>query len=289
MKQETHFSGILRQGEKGPFLEGPYEEHFLEGRTIWKGYLQHWLDQPVHARDLSQKDYDTGEPILILWPQEVPEPEPFVELYYNERLVKYPASTFGHIAINVNGEIFNFSHLLNENEVLDRAEYFYRPALGEFAPSPTTGTFEIREDGRVYYDKFGRRFMRSIHVLKVVGMDTEKLSTYYHNQLAAIHTYPKDPAQPEKFQGFSFFNRSCATIIRDGLREYGIRQVSGVLPRDFFISAARALIQEQDKQDFRIKLYKLAQLKVREAPYSKVTPLLNPMNWLKLRLLPSMD
>ncbi len=289
MSRKEQFSGILRQEDHGTYLEGSDGERLLEGVTVWKGYLQHWLNQPVHARFLPQRDYETGDPILILWPQEPPEPEPFVELYYNERLVKYPASTFGHIAINVNGEIFNFSHLLNENEILDLAEYFYRPALGEFAPSPTTGTFEIREDGRAYYDKFGRRFMRSIHVLRVLGMDTEKLAAYYHDQLEAIHAYPKEPERPEKFQGFSFFNRSCATIIRDGLREYGIKHVSGVLPRDFFISAARALIQEQDKQGFRIKLYKLAQLKVPEAPYSKVTPLLNPMNWLKLRLLPSLD
>ncbi|MFQ6612878.1 MAG: hypothetical protein ACE5D2_07225 [Fidelibacterota bacterium] len=288
MSESEQYSGILRQGDQGPYLEGPGGECLLSGVTIWEGYLTHWLDQPVHARYLPQRDYESNEPILILWPDEPAEPEPFVELYYNERLVKYPASTFGHIAINVNGEIFNYSHLLNENEILDLAEYLYRPALGEFAPSPTTGTFELRDDGRVYYDKFGRRFMRTIHVLKITGLEVDKLAAYYHRQLEAIHSYPRNPRRPEKFQGFNFLNRSCSTIIRDGLRHYGFNHVSGVLPRDFFISAAHTLFQEQKKQGFRIKLYKLTQLKVPEAPYSKVTPLMNPLNWFKLHQLPEL-
>ena len=73
-------------------------------------------------------------------------------------MIKYPASTFGHNAINVNGEFFNFSHLINENESMDEAEYMYRPALGEFAPSPTTGKFEILEDGTWHINKILGRY-----------------------------------------------------------------------------------------------------------------------------------
>ena len=43
------------------------------------------------------------------------------------------------MAVNVNGAIFNFSHKINENEVMRNEEYFFRPALGEFAPHPVTG------------------------------------------------------------------------------------------------------------------------------------------------------
>ena len=43
--------------------------------------------------------------------------------------------------------MINYSHLRmsGQNESMDEAEYMYRPALGEFAPSPTTGKFEILE------------------------------------------------------------------------------------------------------------------------------------------------
>ena len=99
----------------------------------------------------------------------------FLNLYYNERLVKYTASSLGHNAINIGGDIFNFSHLMNENEIMEKEEYFYRPALGEFAPSPNNGLFEILEDGRVFYDKFGRNFMRTIHRIRIFGLDTEKI------------------------------------------------------------------------------------------------------------------
>ena len=48
---------------------------------------------------------------------------------------------------------------MNENEVITPEENFYRPALGEFAPSPTTGRFALDENSRNYYDKFGRNLL----------------------------------------------------------------------------------------------------------------------------------
>ena len=86
---------------------------FFEGRLIWDGYLTHWLGRNVCARELSQMDYKTSQPIILIWPDEPTSEEPIVDFYYNERLIKYPASLFGHNAINVNGHIYNFSHLLN--------------------------------------------------------------------------------------------------------------------------------------------------------------------------------
>ncbi|MFH1853561.1 MAG: hypothetical protein ABIA75_14590 [Candidatus Neomarinimicrobiota bacterium] len=278
--------GRLVQDDAQAFVEdGQGRRHFTD-ELIWDGYLRHWSGQAVCARYLPQTDYDTGRPIIIMWPAEAPAAEPIVELYYNERLVKYPASTFGHVAINVAGEIFNFSHLINENEAMSPEEYFYRPALGEFAPSPGNGKFEILENGRAYYDKFGRNFMRTIHVTRVTGIDTVRLAAIFHNELAVIHNTPVNPRQPEKYRDFNFFTRSCGTIIRDGLRQYGFSGISGFLPRDLLVSATAALLRSQAQGLVRVRRYRMPQLRVPEAPPSALSPLFNPRNRWRLRNFP---
>ncbi|NOZ03542.1 MAG: hypothetical protein GXO92_02915 [FCB group bacterium] len=276
------YKGILTvEGEKS-YLLGPNGEHFLEEDRIWEGYLKHWSGKPVLARRIPQRDYETGKRIVIMWPDD-PFPErPFMELYYNERLVKYWASAFGHTAINICGEIFNFSHLANENEAMTKEEYFYRPALGEFAPSPTTGKFVELENGRPYYDKFGRNFMRTIHVVHVEGIDTDRLKAFYHAELDRIKNTPPDPKRPEKYADFNFFTRSCATIIRDGLNALGYEQIKGFFPRDLFVSAAYAL--QQDPK-LKVSIFRMPQLTVPEAPPSAMTPLMNVKNRIKVRQL----
>ena len=159
LAMEETVTGVLTVENKKAFLKGASGQNYLKDEHIWDGYVAHWKDQTVHARRLPQKDYDTGKPIYILWLEEEKKSVPFFELYYNERLVKYSASTLGHNSINIGGDIFNFSHLVNENEVITSEENFYRPALGEFAPSPTTGRFALNENGRNYYDKFGRNLL----------------------------------------------------------------------------------------------------------------------------------
>ena len=282
------YKGKLRWADGASFIETDEGERFLEENRIWNGYLHHWVNQNVCARKLPQQDYETGEPIIIMWPDLPPSENPYVEIYYNERLIKYPASTFGHNAINVNGEFFNFSHLINENESMDEAEYMYRPALGEFAPSPTTGKFEILEDGTAYYDKFGRNFMRGIHVIRLEGIDADCLSGIYHNELKTIHATTPHPDYPEKYKDFSFYKRSCTTLIRDGLRQYGFKKITGFLPRDFFISAAMSLMKAQKEMDLTVQLYNRPQLKVPEAPFSKNSFPMNPMNWIRLKKLQGM-
>lgn len=262
---------------------------YLENDRIWEGYLTHWLGRQVCARRLPQRDYASEAPIVIVWPQEPLAVVPFVELYYNERLVKYWASTFGHNAINVDGEIFNFSHLLNENEIMTWEEYFYRPPLGEFAPSPNSGKFEVLADGRVYYDKFGRNFMRTIHVLRIEGLDTQRMGAIFHRHLERIRAAPVNPRKPEHYSGFNFFTSSCTTIIRDGLRSYGFKAVAGLFPRDLFVSAATAVLHTKEAQNLTVQLYKMPQLKVPEGPYSQVTPLLNPRNHFRNRRLPAFN
>jgi len=92
------------------------------------------------------------------------------------------------------------------------------------------------EDGKAYYDKFGRQFMRTIHVIRILGMDIGKLSHIYDNELETIHQTPVDPKAPAKYKDFNFFNRSCSTIIRDGLIAYGFKDICGILPRDLFVN-----------------------------------------------------
>lgn len=280
---EKTIRGILRHSDSETFVEGSDGEKYYKDRIIWDGYLSHWKDKRVFARELSQKDYMREEPIIIMWPDDPDPANPVVDLYYNERLVKYRTSTFGHNAISVNGEIFNFSHLLNENEVITSEEYFYRPALGEFAPSPESGMFELDVDGRDYYDKFGRNFMRTIHVLRLTGIDTDKLAGIYHRELKTIHSTPTDPKHPEKYRDFKFWNRSCATIIRDGLIEYGIDNISGFLPRDFFVSTLYGALMSKEKLGISVELFTMSQLNVPEASPSAMTPLLNPLNKNKLK------
>ena len=95
-------------------------------------------------------------------------------------------------------------YLMNENEVITPEEYFYRPALGEFAPSPTTGRFALNENGRNYFDKFGRIFMRTIHVLRVEGIDEASLSNIFNEELKVIHNTEPHPKSPEKYKDFNF-------------------------------------------------------------------------------------
>ena len=261
--------------ENGQSLIASANNNYFEDRLIWQGYLTHWLGQKVVARELPQLDYDSGQPIIILWPDEPTPEEPCVDFYYNERLVKYPASLFGHNAININGNIYNFSHLLNENETMTPEEYFYRPALGEFAPSPVNGKFDILADGTAYYDKFGRNFMRTVHVLRIRGMDTKRLSSILDEELEIIHNIPINPKKPEKYADFSIFSRSCSTIIRDGFRKYGLKNITGILPRDLFVSTIYNVYKQRQDMGINLELYSMPQLKVPEAPYSVMTPVIN--------------
>ncbi|HRV44511.1 MAG TPA: hypothetical protein P5208_04345, partial [Smithellaceae bacterium] len=125
------YRGVLTKTGERSFLAGENGSRHLEGEKIWSGYLAHWSGKKVCARRLPQIDYETGRPIILVWP-EAPVPDiSRVEIYFNERLVKYPLSFLGHLAVQVNGKVFNFSHWMNENEAMSPEEYFFRPALGE--------------------------------------------------------------------------------------------------------------------------------------------------------------
>lgn len=284
-QQQRMYTGILTQGSGKTFLVDSNGRRHLENEKLWTGYAAHWLGLKVNARYLPQVDYETGRKIAILWPFGEPSKQDYVEIYYNERLVKYPFSLMGHLAVNINGAIYNYSHLMNENEALTREEYFYRPALGEFAPHPATGKFNVRDKNRPYYDMFGRNFMRTVHVLRIEGLDTGRLDNYFSNVLQEIHQAP-DQKRPEKYRDFSLVKKSCVTIIRDGLRQYGFREIKGIFPRDLFINAAYYFLKLNGCDGMLVELYRMPQLKVAEAPHSAPTFIMNPVNRLLIRKLP---
>jgi hypothetical protein len=273
--------GVLTQQKEKTFLLGLDGEHHLKTDYIWPGYVPHWLGKPVCARYLTQRDYERGEPIVLIWPDVQTGDTDYVDLYYNERLTHYPVSIFGHNAINVNGEVFNFSHLLIENEATNLEDYLYRPPLGEFAPHPKQGIRNVEDMERPYYDMFGRLFMRTIHVLRIQGLNTEQVSSIYHKELNKILNTPRNPKCPEKYRDFNIFTRSCTTIIRDGLRECGFRKISGIMPRDFFVNAAYHFLNAEKEGALRLKRFTMKQLKVAEAPHSRTTPLFNPTNRIR--------
>lgn len=283
--EDIIYKGTFKVTGAHAFLSEDDRTRYLEGETIWSGYLSHWSGLKVCARRLTQKDYETGRPIIIMWPDEPAPQEPFVELYFNERLVKYPVSFLGHLAVNVNGEIFNFSHLINENEVMKPEEYFYRPAMGEFAPHPVSGRANLDDPQKPYYDKFGRLFMRTIHVLRITGLDTQKFSQTFHDELEMIHNAPPDPKKPGHYINFNIFTNSCSTIIRDGFQKLGFRKIRGIFPRDLFVNVAYHFLKQTEYPRIKASRFTLNQFHVPEAAPSAMPPLLNPFNRIKNRIL----
>lgn len=283
MRQSKNIvKGILTKESEQRFIRTEEGREVFKNMKIWDGYLIHWEGQQVYGRALEKTDYDSGKPIVIIWPATHQSEDSFLELYFNERLVKYYASTFGHIAVNLDGKIFNFSHKLNENEVISKEEYFYRPALGEFAPSPDTGKYEIKKDGRVFYDKFGRNFMRTIHVIRVEGLNTTVLMEILLEELRRIREAPPNTKDPGKYSEFNFFTNSCATIIRDSLNRYGFDTIKGIFPKDLFISAAYLF---QKKTKYNVRVFRMHQLLVPEAPPSAGTPVMNIRNLIREKKL----
>ncbi len=272
----------MREENGVSWIAGDDGEEYFRGGRIWSGYLKHWCGRRIHARLLDKCEYESGKPIILIWPAEEKKQGDFFELYYNERLVKYPASICGHNAINVSGKIYNFSHLINENEIITPEEYFYRPALGEFAPSPVTGRFDISDPLHPYYDKFGRIFMRAIHVLRVDDIDAERLTSILMNKVDHIVNLTPDPAKPQKNPEFHWYKKNCTTNIADALSEYGLN-ISGIFPRDLFVSACYSCLKEYEKE--KVQIFTMPQLFVDEAPRGRITPMINPVNYIKAVLL----
>ncbi len=285
-------SGILGRNDGADYVDIDDGSRVPMPEGIWEGYIIHWLGQRVRVHRLPQCDYLTGARILLLAPDE-PEPsKPYVELYYNESLPGYVSSMLGHFAINVDGRIFSFSETLNENEEMSEDEFFYRPALGEFSGHPDNLSFNVDDPKRPFYDKFGRRFMRTIHALRIEGLETERLTNKLRTELRTIHETPADLSRPYKNRHFHYIHRSCTSIVRDALRDSGLQEVSGIVPRELFLSSAYHVTRSHQSSFLKVQARLMGQLKVPEQPYSRSNPVLNPVNRLRLpqlRRIPGMQ
>jgi hypothetical protein len=265
---ETIAGRLISKAGETYILTQNGEKKFTQA-AIWHGYLQHFQNQRVLGRLLPQTDYETGRPIALLWPETKKESELFLEIYFNERLPNYLGSIFGHSAININGQIFNFAHKLNENEVLTWEEYFFRPAMGEFAPGPN-GKYDISNPHRPYYDKFGRRFMRTVVSLRVTGIkNTSFLLKYFHASMKKIKTQTVKAHAPDINHYFNLAFYNCVTELHAGLTAWGLKNLHNRFPLDFFLSCKQELTKLAAKQRWRISVAKLPQFKVPEAPWSK--------------------
>lgn len=277
--------GLLGRDAEAVYIEDDEGRRVFPSESIWEGYLAHWLGQQVRVHRLPQRDYQSGAPILLLAPDEPAPPPPYIVLYYNESLPGYLSSLFGHLAINVDGTVFSFSETLNENEEMSLEEYLYRPALGEFSGHPESLTFNFDDPDRPYYDKFGRRFMRTIHALCIQGLDTARLTELLRTEIAVIYKTPVDPRLPHKYRDFHYLHRSCTTIIRDALRKVGLREVSGLLPRELFLNVAYQVTRPGRSDSLTAYATRMDQLKVPDRAYSHLNSILNPMNRLRLARL----
>ena len=65
--------------------------------------------------------------------------------------------------------------------------------------------------------------MRTIHVLRVEGINEASLSNIFNEELKVIHNTDPHPKSPEKYKDFNYFNRNCTPILQNGLIKYGFK------------------------------------------------------------------
>jgi len=125
--------------------------------------------------------------------------------------------------------------------------------------------------------------MRTIHVLKITGLDVKKLSQIFHEQLETIKNTPPDPKNSEKYRDFNILTNSCSTIIQEGFKKYGLKNIAGMFPRDIFVNASSYFLYQAKDKRIKASRRVLPQLIVSEAAPSVMPPLMNPLNRWKAR------
>lgn len=280
-------SGVLGRGAGAEYIQSDEGRRVTMSEPIWAGYFAHWLVRRKEKNLRTTAIVAFRKPVDAHAPDEPAPTQPYIDLYYNECLPGYLSSLFGHLAINVDGKVFSFSETLNENEEMSLEEFLYRPALGEFSGHPDTHTFNVDDPKRPYYEKFGRRFMRAIHALRIEGLDTARLTERLRMDVTMIQETPPNPRRPHKYRDFHFLHRSCTSIIRDALRNAGLREVSGILPRELFLNIAYQATRPNKRGFLSVRAFRLDQLKVPERAHSRPSPIMNPLNRLRMSRLRS--
>ena len=163
----------------------------------------------------------------------------------------------------------------NDNESL-KEDLEQKPDKNLTIPEPS----QVPEE--LVWKTEGEIKMRSIHRIRITGIDTDWIMSELKERLNLIINTPSDPSNIEKYKDFSFFSNNCATIIRDVFHIIGYRKIKGRFPRELFISAAYHL---SNINGLNIEYSFLPQLKVPEAPLSMVSPILNPLNYFRFNKL----
>jgi hypothetical protein len=120
--------------------------------------------------------------------------------------------------------------------------------------------------------------MRTIHRIRIFGLDTEKMMATLKQSLDIILNTPPNPKEPDKYKDFSIVSNNCATIIRDVFNQCGFPEIKGRFPRDLFVNTTYHLFCHPELD---VQYAKLPQLFVPEAPMSMVSPLLNFRNYFR--------
>lgn len=239
--------GILRW--RGPARSTVVLAGGGERRTgvLWPGYAR-FAGTRVLVRPLPV--HDAGKPVLLVAPLGDAPPARSVELYLAERLPRHAMSRFGHVAAWAGGHVFNYSRTWRENEALDWAEFAWRPPLGDYGPER--------------HDYFGRRFMRTLHVLRIDGLDTVRVRASLQAVRERILARPPDPRDPEYAPWVNLAGRNCVALLRLALVEAGLPVFHGLTPRAFFVDAAWRLRRLAGRGVLRLSYRRLPQVVVPE-------------------------
>ena len=242
-----------------------------------------------------------------------------LQILFMHRLRGQVVSLFGHIAIIVRGRVWNFSAVLAENEMLEADEFYWRPCLPPFvprggtdlpaslhrvhpagsswgtasgredAPDPVQGLVDDRPAQKVgpRADRYGRRFMRSMDVLDISGLEPASIAAL-EEALAELMGRVREGA-PRSRRGespyFSPWKMNCAGFVREAFALAGLAHFHSHLPRDLFVETGWHFTRQarQPGSAVRVERRRLPQVPVPGIrPSSSAVPLLNPASWWRV-------
>ena len=71
-------TGILKKADEKVFVEEANGKQHFSDKRIWDGYVHHWEGKEVSARFLPERDYETKQKIIIMWPKKIQRARPML-------------------------------------------------------------------------------------------------------------------------------------------------------------------------------------------------------------------